>query len=283
MSGPSAIPEIVVRGDRGRALAVPVDPKWICPVCAGRGGLVVKQDNGYEAITPCDCRYVNRRIELFNAAEVGARYAGATLDTFVENHPTQGQALAAARRFAKEFPRVERGLLFWGTVGTGKTHLAVGMLREVTLRKGFSARIVEYPQLLEDLRRAYAESTGVGPLMRSLAQVDVLVLDELANGLNSDWETTVIDDLVSRRYNAGRTTICTTNFEPGDTQRREYRGPNPDWGRRESLSARGGPRETLLERVGERVFSRIRAMCEFHQVIGPDHRNPNRVGPGGPR
>jgi DNA replication protein DnaC len=71
-----------------------------------------------------------------------------------------------------------------------------------------------------------------------------------------------LDELISRRYNTGATTLVTTNYlDASPVEARPTRG----------FSAKSVV-ETLEERIGARIHSRLVEMCEFLTLDGPDHR-----------
>lgn len=240
------------------ALAV-ARPSTACPDCEGTGFVAHQDDNGYRAMRPCSCRALQRRVKLFNEAQVPALFAGCSLDTFRPSNERLGDAHAAAMEMTRGFALGEkRGLLLMGPVGVGKTHLAVAMVRKLTLELGISCRFLDFLQLLQDLKLSFDKRGGTADLLEPLSDVDVLVIDDLGKGRGSDWEGDVLDDLVSRRYNSGGTTIATSNF----------RDRKPDGGSHRNTFAN----ETLAQRVGDRIYSRLRAMCQFVEVDGDDYR-----------
>jgi len=83
----------------------------------------------------------------------------------------------------------------------------------------------------------------------------------------------VIDEIVSRRYNAMRPIIATTNFAPGAAT-----GQAVANAAERALGKGSAP--TLRDRVGDRVYSRLRETCEFVPVLGDDFRE-RRTGRGG--
>ena len=229
-----------------------------CPLCKGRGMLPDRDDEGYRVYRPCDCRQQQLRIDKYNRAGLPGEFARSTLGTYAPNEDT-GEAHQAAAHFIRGFSKGSRGLLFWGPVGTGKTHLSTALVRELTLERGVSCRFCDNLQLLQDLKMAYERREGTAELLEPLAEVDVLVIDDLGKGLGSKWEITVLDDVVNRRYNAGATTLVTTNY--------------PD----KASSAIADGFETLQHRVDRRIYSRLKAMCDFHQLKGEDFRQSRRA------
>jgi DNA replication protein DnaC len=95
--------------------------------------------------------------------------------------------------------------------------------------------------------------------MAPLVEIPVLVIDELGKGRGSEWELSVLDELISKRYNAQRTTVFTSNFAPED--------PSGDSSQPGSVSE-----EKVVDRVGVRIYSRLMEMCEPVRLQGPDYR-----------
>jgi DNA replication protein DnaC len=103
-----------------------------------------------------------------------------------------------------------------------------------------------------------------------LVHVPILAIDELGKGRKTDWETAIVDEIVTRRYNTGGLLVGTSNFpsRPDTTA-------TPAASRtRDTLAAAGA--ETLSERLGERVFSRLAETVKFFPVKGEDVRMMRR-------
>ena len=77
----------------------------------------------------CSCFAFDRIVKLKEQVYIPHQYQHCTFDTFRPGTSSQFRALMEARRFAERFPMVSRGLFFTGETMSGKTHLAVAILR----------------------------------------------------------------------------------------------------------------------------------------------------------
>jgi DNA replication protein DnaC len=248
-------------GDFARAVVCTCVPP--CARCGDTGSVAVEREGGV-ATGRCRCRTVHDRVLLFNRAEVPARHAGSTFPSF---DPSAGGVQAAyylALTWAERFDAhaEQRGKVFWGEVGRGKTHLLAAALRHLVFSHGVEARFIEFSRLLAKLKEGYGERRSDAPVLGELSRVPVLGIDELGKGRLTDWELAVIDEVVSRRYNALRCTLATTNYEPGPPT-----GTPPP-----NLAEPPERQQTLGDRVGARVWSRLVHMCDFVALKGEDYR-----------
>jgi DNA replication protein DnaC len=207
------------------------------------------------------------------AARIPRRYEHWVLtyyDTdFPGAHPSLAEAHFMAANFAKKCdPRGDKGLLIIGKIGTGKTHLAVGILKELITR-GISCLFYDYRELLKQIQNSYNATVQTTELdvLRPVFETDVLVLDELGAVKPTEWVWDTVSLILNTRYNDNRTTIITTNFDD-----------QPAAGASGSISpARAASRgETLGDRIGERMRSRLHEMCRIITLDGTDFRQKFR-------
>jgi DNA replication protein DnaC len=134
------------------------------------------------------------------------------------------------------------------------------------------ARYVEISLLYATIRRGFQEGRSGGEIIEPLSNVEVLAIDELGKGRGSPFELETLEELIARRYNAGRTTLFASNY----SVERERRSVQTGSGYRSSEDYKSASRESdlLRERVGERIYSRLCEMCEFAELptTTPDHR-----------
>jgi DNA replication protein DnaC len=246
------------------------DCQETCARCRGTGYVLVPA--GASAVAqPCACRHLDERIGLFNAAGLPAMIARAMFESYKPHHPDQVAAKAAAEEFAKKYrsDRQAYGLLFYGAPGTGKTHLLAAIVRYLTLEKGVACRYVELMLLLSDIRSGIAaQNRGYLDILRPLTSAPVLVIDELGKERGTDWERSMLDELISRRFNSGLTTLFATNYFL--EERHVPEAPGRIVNTKSAAFGRDAESQTLAQRVGDRIYSRLNEMCVFVK-LDPGH------------
>ncbi len=234
-----------------------------CPHC---------RDTGWEFVEgkgakPCRCRTTDRRTQLLEAARIPKRYDGCSFDTYhpqgnpnSPNFRSQASAMIAAKHIVDEYPNLEIGLLLIGPCGVGKTHLATAIVSSLIQRKGVACLFYDFRDLLKEIQDSYNPISHNSEL-RVLAPVyeaEVLVLDELGASKPTDWVRDTMTQIINKRYNDKKITVFTTNYLD------EVTNPNE---------------ETLTDRVGMRLRSRLHEMCKVVKITGDDYRlkiNNNR-------
>jgi DNA replication protein DnaC len=219
-----------------------------CPfgACDGSGFVV---DESARVAVPCRCRpqRVERRRARQLSAVIPAKYQGVSFDRPpVSNLPAP--QVQVVRRFVREVDEnldAGRGLWFYGSVGTGKTTLAMLVSRSA-LDAGRSVAIYSLPRLLAEIRATFeADSEGsYVDFLDRLAAVDLLHIDDVGAERTSDWVLEQLYAIVNARYEDERSVMITTNLE----------------------------RDELVEQIRERTVSRLEEMCTLVPLYGDDAR-----------
>lgn len=161
------------------------------------------------------------------SAGVPKRFADCTLGNFNVETDDQSRAIEAARWYTYEFTshaKVGRCLVFCGAVGTGKTHLAVGILRELADQ----GRSVSYVRALEAIRsvrdtwRSNSERSERKVIAEYIA-ADLLVLDEVGLQYGTEGERVILTEIIGGRYDQVRPTVVISNEDTAGL--RKYLGP----------------------------------------------------------
>jgi DNA replication protein DnaC len=223
-----------------------------CEQCDDTGWKGVTTD-GVRRVVRCDCWNEALTRRLFDDARIPPRYRACTFENF-QVYPNEklANAVTKVRRFAEQFPDVQKGFCLIGPHGVGKTHLAVATLRAV-LARGNQGIFYEVSDLLRVIRNTYNPVTKTAEMdvLQPLLTAQILVLDDVGKEKTSEWVEETMTFIVNSRYNQRLVTIFTSNYE--DT-------PDID------------VLDSLRVRVGSRMYSRMHEMCDFIEYGGADYR-----------
>lgn len=225
------------------------EPKT-CLLCYGSGW----EFHPEKGARPCGCRAEGGRDRLLRSANLPRRYNECRLSNYRldKSNGTQLRAFGYAHRIVENYPALDRGLLFMGPCGIGKTHLSVAILHGL-IEKGVPCLFYDFGSLLKEIQKSYntISQTSEMEVLAPVYEAEVLVLDELGASKPTEWVCDTLRQIIGRRYNDRKLTILTTNYTdtPGDSRH-----------------------ETLEDRIGARLRSRLFEMCKTVVMEGEDYR-----------
>jgi DNA replication protein DnaC len=252
-----------------------------CPRCGETGYTLVPSGSSTVAQV-CACRHLDERIAVFNRIGIPAAVARASFETFKGWSPDHAKAKTVAEDFAKKLRKDEptRGFLLYGRPGAGKTHLLVATLRWLALEKGISGKYVEFMLLLSDIRAGFSDNRSHMEILKPLLSVPVLAIDELGKERGTEWERSMLDELISRRFNSGLATLFATNYFLDERESPVKEQPGTRFNTRSPDFGRDAEAMTLEKRVGSRIYSRLNEMCTFVKLDPGHDQRKYRAGAG---
>lgn len=188
----------------------------------------------------------SKRLELAhkrNAAFPDSQYRDWTFDL---DDGENAEASDICKRYARNWwsmYNANKGLLLYGTVGTGKSFLASCIVNEV-LSKYY------VPCLMTNMTRIASmvqKEKDPQAYLDTLNEYDLIVLDDLGAERSTPWMTELTQSFINSRYMSGKPIIVTTNLSKADFSKPE----NSDW---------------------ERIISRLFDICYFVEVKHTDRR-----------
>jgi len=184
----------------------------------------------------------NWQTEFFSNARVEAlRLPKRLRDCSIDNFSPDGvykRFRAAADKFIESWKESRKGIIFYGPCGSGKTHLAIAILKEL-VKKGAKGAFCRVNVLGKDLRIAMnADDTSADIIVEDLIKAKILVLDDIGAARDTAYLSEQIELILSERHSEMRTTLITTNYDMRDEK-------------------------TMKHILGERLMSRLHEMCAF--------------------
>lgn len=158
-----------------------------------------------------------RRIERLKVASLmDAKLKSATLKTFTQKEDNQ-KLYTIIKNYVDNFEtfyKSSRGLLFWGTVGTGKSYAAACIANELLNRKipVVMTSFVKVLQVIQDNTENETE------FVNRLCAARLLIIDDLGTERNTDYALEKVYNVIDSRYRTGKPLILTTNLNLQDMQ-----------------------------------------------------------------
>ena len=227
-----------------------------CPICGGSGWLL-NRENDRETARPCQCRRNGIHALKIVGANVPPRFSGVELKSYFpdKNNPSQMQAKKMTEKFIRDYPAVVKGLLFQGVTGVGKTRMLCSIANQLIREKDADVYYIDWNDLVREMKSGEDHSSrdfsNIDLLIGKLCTVELLLFDEMGASRPSPWVEDNIYFIINKRYNESRVTVFASNYFDQKINIDE---------------------ETLGERIGERIRSRLFEMADGVEIRGLDYR-----------
>lgn len=150
------------------------------------------------------------------------------------------------KNYVEHFPEMldrGKGLLLYGTVGTGKT-FAAACVANALIDKGYPCLVTNFARLTNTISGMYE---GKQQYIDNLNKFDLLVIDDLASERDTEYMGEIVQNIIDSRYRAKKPLIVTTNLTA-----QELKSP--------------------VDMRKQRIYSRLFDMCLPIEVVGKDRR-----------
>jgi len=169
------------------------------------------QDEINKALRSLEVRYISHNPEKY-LKRIGTprRYWPCSFDSFEKGE----QYVNACREYLKDVSgKAEESLFLTGSYGSGKTHLAVSIARELLLnQRRFQMKFITATNLLLAIREAFNGGYSERDLIDQFVEQDFLFLDDLGAEKLTDWAKQTFYLIIDGRYSNEKSTIVTSNF-----------------------------------------------------------------------
>jgi DNA replication protein DnaC len=200
-----------------------------CQICGGKAYIYDQKrmyKDGEETLTSKQCSCLKKAVDYhrFDLANIPREFFDYTLNDFKETTPEKVVAKEKVEHIIaniKNYHREGRGLFLYGTKGTGKTMLAMEILKGAS-RQGFSTYYDFYPLIFEDFTKKGFKSDDYKKNYDNIFKnTDFLVLDELFkeadyfNGSQNQAASARFLEMNILKRRASKPTIIISNVQNG--------------------------------------------------------------------
>ena len=198
-------------------------PGWV-PTPCGCGGALNQPDNSRSSPAVTDTRFKYAGMSTITDVRirqtgVNELFLGKTFDDYRVESAKQSEVADVARTYTENFETIRKlgtWLLFLGSPGTGKTHLACAAVQSLAVR-GYSAKYVKAAELFRRVKESWQDGTKerASEVIKKMIDVDLLVIDELGGQFGSSAEQNILYDVIDGRYERKKPLIGTSNRDYG--------------------------------------------------------------------
>ena len=166
--------------------------------------------------------------------------------TFAKDDGANAHIMSVAQKYVENFGEMResgKGLLFYGTVGTGKT-FAAACIANALIDKGYPCLVTNFARLINTLSGMY---DGKQEYIDGLNRFALLVIDDLATEADTAYRNELVYNILDSRYRAGLPLLITSNLTAAELK---------------------GATDISKQRIYSRLFER----CLPVEVKGADRR-----------
>jgi len=220
-----------------------LDPVYMCSYCKDTGFIEGEKCHCFkQAMLDMLYEQSNIREVLLNESfeDVSLEYQHGEDLTRLQN------AVLKSKNFVENFELDYQNLLFYGTVGTGKSFLS-NCIANALIEKGHSVIYFSagdlFAKISEYAFRKNGRDSGMNPY-DDIYNCDLLVLDDLGTELTNSFVVSQLFTCLNERHLRRKSTVISTNL----------------------------PMEDLRDRYSDRIFSRIISNYDVCKLSGQDVR-----------
>lgn len=154
-----------------------------------------------------------------------------TFENDDRKNPTLSNAMVRYAEQFKDFKKDSKGLLLFGTVGTGKTYYAACIANRL-IDHGYSVLMTNFARLTNKIQGMYE---GKQEFIDSLNDYTLLIIDDLGAERKSEFMQEMVFNIIDSRYRSGLPFIITTNLTADEIKK---------------------PQEVSYQRIYDRILER---------------------------
>lgn len=226
--------------------------EYKCKKCKDTMMVFVTDENGHQVARDCECAAKANALRYMRMSGISEHDLSKDFGDYKTlNEPELEKAKSTAFTYSVRFRGIRfdrhNSLLLCGKPGTGKTTLGIAVVNSV-LNNGIPALYVSYREMITNLKQLqYGDAEAkvkYNTEINRLKNIDLLFVDDLFKGSETDADKSLMYDIINYRYLKGKAIIVSTEKLPSE-----------------------------LIKVDEALGSRIIEMCKGYTVIFKEAQN----------
>jgi len=206
-----------------------IKPNLRCDKCKQSYDLTIFEDNTKLKICDCDKRlYISpnqmKKIAYFKSiSSIPLVLKKATFDNFYYENDKQLKNMYQGAKYyiLNSNKENQKTLVLRGTIGSGKTHIAIACMKEFQ-KKNLTTYFISFTDLIQRLKESFEDSKRQSQIMQDVFNCDVLILDDIGVGKLTEYELKQLFNIVDKRQ--GKFNIYTTNMSDDElTSSKEWK------------------------------------------------------------
>ena len=198
---------------------MPIVAGSTCPIHGSFPSVYRKPDGSLASIDEKRCPYCHakeRTERELKRSMIPPRFQNKNLESYETPNTWQVKAKTAIQNYINNLDEnLEKGrnIILIGGVGTGKTHLSIGLLKAV-IENGGIGMFITASDLFMNIRDTWTRSSEITTLDRvqQFVDLDLLVIDEIGVQRGTDNEREILFSIINSRYNNLKPTVLLSNL-----------------------------------------------------------------------
>lgn len=184
-----------------------------CPECAKNAEERRKKQDEEQRLRQIEAMRITRH----QLSRIPLRFKTRRFDNYAVEHDAQAKALSICKSYAESWAKVRRagtGLIFSGKAGAGKTHLACSIAHEV-IEQGANVQFATVAEVMRQIKSSFAKDSQTTEQQEidHFSSIELLILDEVGMDYGTDFNKSLIFEILNNRYENMLPTILLTNLD----------------------------------------------------------------------